>query len=130
MLMGRFSPDNPTNFFITHGDSHVVNALKADGFGAKVTVDIGKVVNGAKISRRIFAGTVVDLELMAKPAQVKITCVDGQQALREAVLQDFGIDRWLKTISVENALPWGTYRVPDFMTPISEESVSVIKAGG
>ena len=127
---GRFSPDNPTNFFITHGDPNVVNALKADGFGAKVTVDIGKIVNGAKISRRIFIGKVIDLELMAKPAQVKITCVDGQQALRETVLQDFGIDRWLKTIPVENALPWGTYRVPDFMTPISEESVSVTKAGG
>ena len=127
---GRFSPDNPTNFFITNGDPNVVNSLKADGFGAKVTVDIGKIVNGAKISRRIFAGTVVDLELMAKPAQVKITCVDGQQALREAVLQDFGIDRWLKTIPVENTLPWGTYRIPDFMTPISEESVSVTKAGG
>ena len=127
---GRFSPDNPMNFFITHGDVGVANSLKADGFGAKVTVDIGKVVDGASISRRIFEGTVVDLELVAKPAQVKLTCVDGQQALREAVLQDFGIDRWLETIEVDNSLPWGTYRVPDFMTPISEESVAAGKVDG
>lgn len=127
---GRFSPDNPNNFFISNGDPDVANSLKADGFGSRVTVDIGKIVDGAIISRRVFVGTVVDLELVAKPAQVKITCVDGQQALREVVLQDFGIDRWLETIPVENSLPWGTYRVPEFMTPISEESVSVAKAGG
>lgn len=120
---GRYSPDNPKNFFIQHGDVDVVNSLKADGFGAKVTVDIGKVVDEAKISRRIFVGTIVDLEMMAKPAQVKLTCVDAQQSLREAVIQDFGIDRWLETILVDNSLPWGTYRVPDFMAPLSEESV-------
>ena len=127
---GRFSPDNPSNFFIQNGDVAVANSLKADGFGAKVTVDIGKVVDGATVSRRIFVGTVVDLELVAKPARVKLTCVDGQQALREAVIQDFGIDRWLVMLPLENSLPWGTYRVPDFMTPISEESVVAIKENG
>lgn len=127
---GRFSPDNINNFFIQHGDTNVANALKADGFGVDVTVDIGKIVDGAVISRRIFVGTVVDLELVAKPAQVKLTCVDGQQALREAVIQDFGIDRWLATLPLENSLPWGTYRVPDFMTPISEESVVATKVDG
>ena len=35
---GRFSPDNPTNFFIQNGDPNAVNSLKADGFGAKVSV--------------------------------------------------------------------------------------------
>ena len=127
---GKYSPDNPNNFFITHGDAKVANSLKADGFGAKVTVDIGKVVDGASISRRIFVGTIVDLELIAKPAQVKLTCVDAQQSLREAVIQDFGIDRWLETVLVDNSLPWGTYRVPDFMTPISEESVVATKVDG
>lgn len=127
---GRYSPDNPNNFFIQNGDTAVVNSLKADGFGAKVTVDIGKVVDGASISRRIFVGTIVDLELLAKPAQVKLTCVDAQQSLREAVIQDFGIERWLEMLEVENSLPWGTYRVPDFMTPISEESVVATKADG
>ena len=127
---GRFSPDNPNNFFIQHGESDIANSLKADGFGADVTVDIGKIVDGASISRRIFVGTVVDLELEAKPARVKLTCVDGQQALREAVIQDFGIDRWLAMLPLENSLPWGTYRVPDFMTPISEESVVAIKSDG
>lgn len=127
---GRFSPDNPSNFFIQHGDVDVVNSLKADGFGARVTVDIGKIVDGASISRRIFVGTVVDLECIAKPAWVKLTCVDGQQALREAVIQDFGIDRWLAMLPLENSLPWGTYRVPDFMTPISEESVVAMKRNG
>lgn len=127
---GRYSPDNPNNFFIQNGDAAIANSLKSDGFGAKVTVDIGKVVDGASISRRIFVGKVVDLELLAKPAQVKLTCVDAQQSLREAVIQDFGIDRWLETILVDNSLPWGTYRVPDFMTPISEESVVATKADG
>lgn len=127
---GRFSPDNPANFFIRNGDVNVANSLKADGFGAKVTVDIGKVVAGKAVSRRIFVGTVVDLELVAKPARVKLTCVDGQQSLREAVVQDFGIDRWLVTLPVENSLPWGTYRVPAFMTPVSEESVVATKVDG
>ena len=53
-MMTAGFPDNPTNFFISNGDPNVVNSLKADGFGAKVTVDIGKVVNGAIISRRII----------------------------------------------------------------------------
>ena len=127
---GRYSPDNPDNFFIQHGDVDVANSLKSDGFGAKVTVDIGKVVDGVRISRRIFVGTIVDLELLAKPVQVKLTCVDAQQSLREAVIQDFGIDRWLETVLVDNSLPWGTYRVPDFMTPISEESVVALKVDG
>ena len=127
---GIFSPDNPNNFFIQHGATHVANALKADGFGAAVSVDIGKIVDGVVLSRRIFVGKVVDLELVAKPARVKLTCVDGQQSLREVVIQDFGIDRWLETIPVENSLPWGTYTVPDFMTPISEESVSVTESDG
>ena len=127
---GRYSPDNPSNFFIQNGDAAVANSLKSDGFGAKVTVDIGKIVDGASISRRIFVGTIVDLELLAKPAQVKLTCVDAQQSLREAVIQDFGIDRWLETVLVDNSLPWGTYRVPDFMTPISEESVVATKVDG
>lgn len=127
---GRFSPDNPNNFFIQNGDVDVANSLKADGFGSLVSVDIGKIVDEATISRRIFVGTVVDLELQAKPAKVKLTCVDGQQALREAVIQDFGIDRWLETIPVENSLPWGTYRVPDFMAPISEESVDAASIDG
>lgn len=127
---GRYSPDNPNNFFIQNGDAAVANSLKSDGFGAKVTVDIGKIVQRKIISRRVFVGTVVDLELLAKPAQVKITCVDAQQSLREAVIQDFGIDRWLETILVDNSLPWGTYRVPDFMTPISEESVVATKLDG
>ena len=127
---GRYSPDNPQNFFIQNGDTAVANSLKSDGFGAKVTVDIGKVVDGATVSRRIFVGTVVDLELLVKPAQVKLTCVDAQQSLREAVIQDFGIDRWLVASLVENSLPWGTYRVPDFMTPISEGSVVAMKVDG
>lgn len=127
---GRFSPDNPNNFFVENGDANVANSLKADGFGSMVTVDIGKIVDGATVSRRIFVGTVVDLELVAKPARVKLTVVDGQQALREAVIQDFGIDRWLATLPLENSLPWGTYRVPDFMTPISEESVVATKVDG
>ena len=127
---GRYSPDNPNNFFIQNGDAAVANSLKSDGFGAKVTVDIGKIVDDAIISRRIFVGSIVDLELLAKPAQVKLTCVDAQQSLREAVIQDFGIDRWLETILVDNSLPWGTYRVPDFMTPISEESVVATKVDG
>ena len=127
---GRYSPDNPNNFFIQNGDANVANSLKSDGFGAKVAVSIGKVVNGSVISRNVFVGTIVDLELIAKPAQVKLTCVDAQQSLREAVIQDFGIDRWLETVLVDNSLPWGTYRVPDFMTPISEESVVATKVDG
>ena len=63
---GEFSPDNPNNFFIKHGDTDVANSLKADGFGADVTVDIGKIVDGVTVSRRIFVGTVVDLELSSE----------------------------------------------------------------
>ena len=128
---GSFSPDNPTNFFITNGDPMIANKFKADGFGSEVTVDIGKIVSGASVSRRIFTGTVVDVELQVNPAQVKLLCVDGQQALREAVLQDFGIDRWLQTIAdTDNNNPWGTYQVPAFQTPISEESVEVTTSTG
>ena len=122
---GRFSPDNPTNFFITNGDPNIANKLKADGFGSEVTIDIGKIVNNAIISRRVFTGTVVDLDVRVDTAQVKLTCVDGSQALRKNVLQNFGIDRWLVADQYESRHEWGTYRVPSFMTPLSEESVSV-----
>lgn len=50
---GRFSPGNPTNFFISNGDLNVVNSLKVDGFGTKVPVDIGKIFGGAIISRHM-----------------------------------------------------------------------------
>ena len=108
---GQFYTDNSINPFTTE------------------VVVIGQIGN---VSRRMFTGKILGISEQIDPNQddrIELECVDDTRDLRDNLVVNFGVRKYHVPLTPEGAGPIGNYSIPEGLTPISDESLTLTTEG-
>ena len=94
-----FNPQQPDNFYKRNGAMESPEITES-GYRSKVKIETGFVVNGLEEVVTIYQGQILNVHKDAKTGDVRITCSDKSQQIRDDDVTNFGI---AKRMLVENS---------------------------
>ena len=113
------------NFYKREGDMESP-AIGSSGYRSRVRIEAGFIVNGTQHTEDIYHGQILNVHKDAKTGDVRITCSDTSQKIRDEDVTDFGIKKKMRVESSGGNLH-GNY---PFFIGLTEPSLESVEGVG
>ena len=117
----NFNPQNDSNFYVTNGGMETP-AITQSGYRSPVVIQAGFVVGDTEHLDTVYSGQILTVEKNAKNGEVRITCSDLSQKLRDNPVENFGLSKQ-NLVEDDGNDYHGNYPFYSGVTPISNKSV-------